>query len=263
MTIYDWPPYKTCRSIYYVIVNLLYSRKGVPITINNYSFRFVPKHYRFYTSDYEQYNVKLVVQHVKKGSTCIDIGAHFGFYSMLLAKYFQCKVYSFEPTPYTQKVLARNIVLNHLEANVEIVPKAVSFKDDVCTFYIQEFNGAVSNSLIDYHHSDEHKTPYKVQVTSVDNFSVDKKIDFIKIDAEGEELQVLKGASKTIKKDKPKMLLALHPPAMKARGDSLKMIWDMLKMFEYFAYSESGEISQDAFCSNPNLFDVLLIPEKL
>lgn len=262
MTMYDWPPYKTCRSFYYVILDLLYSKRGVPITINNYSFRFVPKHYRFYTADYEQYNVKLVVQHVKTGSTCIDIGAHFGFYSMLFAKYFQCKVYSFEPTPYTQKILARNIALNHLEDNIEIIPKAVSSKEAKAIFYIQEREWDVANSLVDYHHSNENKKPYEIQVTSIDNFSADKKIDLIKIDAEGEELQVLIGASKTIKKDKPIMLLALHPPAITARGDGLKMIWDLLASFDYSVISESLKISENVFCSTSNLFDVLLVPNK-
>ena len=193
--------------------------------------------------------------------TCIDIGAHFGLFSILFAKHFQCKVYSFEPTPFTQKIFSKNIILNHTETQIELIPKAVSSKDDICTFYIQDFDGAVSNSLIDYHHSDEHKTPYKVQVTSIDRFSAGKQIDFIKIDAEGEELQVLMGGKDIINKYKPKMLLSLHPDAIKGKGESLKMIWDLLINYEYsMSDGVNRKYSEELFCNNLKMFDVFLIP---
>lgn len=263
MTIYENPLYKKCRTVYYILLNLLYSKNGMPISINNYSFRFVPKYYKYFPKNYERAAFKFAAQHLKPGMTCIDIGAHFGLFSILFAKYFQCKVYSFEPTPYTQKILARNITLNHVEPNIEIIPKAVSLKDDVCTFYIQDRQEDVANSLIDYHHSNEHKTPYRVQVTSIDSFAKDKQIDFIKIDAEGEELQVLIGGKNTIEKHRPKMLLSLHPAAMKARGDSLKMIWNLLKKYGYSIYDESRKYTEDTFCNNANMFDVSLITNKL
>lgn len=262
MSIYENRIYKKCRSVYYVLLNLLYSKKGVPISINNYSFRFVPKHYKYYTRDYEHENFRFMARHVKPGMTCIDIGAHFGLFSIFLARYFQCKVYSFEPTPYTQKILARNITLNHVENNVEIIPKAVSSKDGICTFYIQDFDGAVSNSLIDYHHSDEHKTPYKVKVTSIDSFSEGNKIDFIKIDAEGVELQVLIGGKNIIEKYRPIMLLSLHRAAMNGRGDTLKMIWDLLIKYDYTVYYENQQYGEEAFCNQPNMFDVALVPNN-
>jgi methyltransferase, FkbM family len=263
MTIYENRIYKKCRSVYYVLLNLLYSKNGVPISINNYSFRFVPKYYRYYTRDYEHENFKFMARHVKTGMTCIDIGAHFGLFSIFLAKYFQCKVYSFEPTPYTQKILARNVALNHVENNIEIIPKAVTLKDDVRTFYIQERQEDVANSLIDYHHSNEHKMPYQVQVTSIDSFSREKKIDFIKIDAEGEELQVLIGGKNTIEKHRPLILLSLHRAAMDARGDTLKMVWDLLIKYDYTVYYENQKYNEEAFCNQPNMFDVALVPNKL
>jgi FkbM family methyltransferase len=43
----------------------------------------------------------------------------------------------------------------------------------------------------------------KIEVNKLDNFYFQKKIDFIKIDTEGHDLQVLKGGKKTIKKYKP------------------------------------------------------------
>ena len=58
------------------------------------------------------------------------------------------------------------------------------------------------------------------------------------------------------------MLLSLHPAAMKGRGDSLKMIWDLLIRYDYSVYNESRKYTEDTFCNNPNMFDVSLIPKK-
>jgi FkbM family methyltransferase len=239
---------------------MVYSPKGMPISINNYSFRFIPTYYRYFPKDYEQSNFRFFAQHLKEGMTCIDIGAHFGLMSILFAKYFGCTVYSFEPTPFTINILKKHIEFNNVQDKIEIIPKAVSSKEGVCTFYINDIQGANSNSLIDYNQGTQHRTPYKVQLTSIDNFLAGKKIDFIKIDAEGEELEVLKGGIQTIKKYRPKMLLALHPPAIAVRGQTLKQIWDLLLDYNYSVASESHNLNEKTFCSNNDLFDVYLIP---
>jgi FkbM family methyltransferase len=260
MSMYNNPVYILFRAIYYQLLDLAFLKKGVPVLINNYSFRFIPKYYKYFPHDYEQANFRFFAQHLKKGMTCIDIGAHFGIMSILFAKYFGCTVYSFEPTPFTISILKKHIELNNVQDKVEIIPKAISSKDDVCTFYINDIEGANSNSLIDYNQGNQHRTPYKVQITSIDNFSANKKIDFIKIDAEGEEFEVLKGGIKTIKKYRPIMLLALHPPAIATRGQSLKQIWDLLHSYDYSVINENQKFNESTFCNNNDLFDVFLIP---
>jgi FkbM family methyltransferase len=236
-------------------------KRGMPITINNHGFRFLPKYYRYYPKDYECENFKFMKNHVKKGMTCIDIGAHFGLFSIFLAKYYQCEVYSFEPTPYTLQILTRHIAFNKVESYITIVPKAVSEKDGVLNFYIQDTKGAVSNSLIDYHHSEEHKTACQMNVTSIDSFSGGKRIDLIKIDAEGEEYQVLIGGNNTIEKSRPIILLSLHRAAMMGRGTTLAMIWEIIKKYRYTVFYNNEKYDKEAFCNQANMFDVTLLPD--
>jgi FkbM family methyltransferase len=249
-----------CRTVYYAFLNLLYLKKGMPITVNNYSFRFIPQYHKYYPNNYEQANFRFFAQHLKEGMTCLDIGAQFGLMSILFAKYFDCIVFGFEPTPFTVGIFKKNVELNNMQSKITVIPKAISSKDGDCTFYINDIEGANSNSLINYTQGNEHRTPYKVELTSIDNFLAGKKIDFIKIDAEGEELEVLKGGIKAITAYRPIMLLALHPPMISARGDSLRQIWDLLVSLHYTVHNESNTFNESTFCSNTGLFDVFLLP---
>ena len=81
----------------------------------------------------------------------------------------------------------------------------------------------------------------------------------IKIDAEGAELGVLKGASQTITKYKPLILLSIHPEPIQSRGDSLPEIWDQLQQFGYRVFLDGKEMDRNSFCSATGLFDVHLV----
>jgi|WetSurMetagenome_2_1015567.scaffolds.fasta_scaffold00022_45 FkbM family methyltransferase len=255
--------YRKLRDLYYLILNALFAKTGMTVTINGYAFRFAPTYHRYFPADYESGTFRFMARHVKPGMVCADVGAHLGLYSILFAKHFGCMVYGFEPTPFTSRMFARHVALNGLESRVLVVAEAVSSAEGTMTFYVQNRQDDVANSLVDYHHSDERKTPVAVRVTSIDGFFTDKKIDFIKIDAEGVEFDVLCGAERTIARCRPIMLLALHPPAIAAKGDSLKAIWDILQKQRYIAYKDLDVvIGEQEFCGTKNLFDVFLIPSE-
>jgi hypothetical protein len=88
------------------------------------------------------------------------------------------------------------------------------------------------------------------------------KVDLIKIDAEGAELSVLKGAKQVFNTHRPIGILALHPASIKLFGDSLEEIWSCLKSYGMALYFEEKEITERDFCSQIDLFDVSFIPTK-
>ncbi len=85
------------------------------------------------------------------------------------------------------------------------------------------------------------------------------KVDFIKIDAEGAELGVLKGGRNTIISDKPLIILSMHPKSIAHRGETNEQIWDFLAPLNYKILLDGNKIEKTDFCNKKDLFDVQLI----
>lgn len=259
MNIYDNRIYKKLKAVYYALIGRIFGSTGMPITVNGFRLRFHPKHCRWFPDGYEHNNFDFIKDYVAPGSVCVDVGAHFGLYAIILAKYNNSRVYGFEPTSYSAEIFSENIRYNLVDEKIDVIQKAVSSKIGQLTFYVQDTHGAVSNSLVDYWHSDENKNKVLVEVVTIDSFFDDIKYDFLKIDAEGVEYDVLIGATQTIKKYKPKIILALHPNALVARGHSLRLIWEKLNDLDYLCYFGKSRMTEDVFCSKIDLFDVSLL----
>jgi FkbM family methyltransferase len=171
------------------------------------------------------------------------------------------KVYGFEPTPSTVSVLKKTIALNKAESNIEVIQAAVSDTTGKASFKIDRQPASVSNSLVEYNRTEKLET-CEVDVLSIDDFVAQRKIkiDFIKIDAEGAELSVLKGAQNTLLHQRPVMILALHPEAIAARNETNEMVWIFLKKMNYSFFYDGKAVNKQDFDENRKLFDVHLLP---
>lgn len=251
---------KIIKKVLKILIILIFSKTGIPIKVGtNFRLMFHPRYFRWFTTTYERDHLDYLKDIITKDGVAIDIGAHFGLYSLILAKYFKKHVIAFEPTPYSAEIFRQNISFNKLFSKIELREAAVGRENGKANFLIQETEGAVSNSLIDYWHSDEQKNNIEVDILSIDQ-SVDKKISFIKIDAEGNELDVLIGAHITIEKYRPWILLALHPSAIQKKGDNLETIWDYFEKKNYKMIFNSQTMTKDMFVNRGDLFDVILDP---
>lgn len=261
MSLYENWFYIKIKKIYYFLIDILFRKTGMPIEINDFKLRFYPRHYKWFSANYEGDSFEFIKRHVKSKGVCIDIGAHFGIYTLILSKYFNCRVYSYEPTPYTASILLKNIEYNHVAEKVTVFQKAVSAKNGQATFLVQDTAGSVANSLVNYWHSDENKKQVTVDVVSIDSAFENIEYDFLKIDAEGAEYDVLLGATQTVRKYQPIIMLGLHPKAIKANGHSLKLIWDWIVAEGYECQYKNNKISEGYFCAQAELFDVFLLRE--
>jgi FkbM family methyltransferase len=137
---------------------------------------------------------------VKPGMTFVDIGANIGYYSLLAAKLagHTAKVYAFEPEPLNFELLRKNVIMNWFTEIVRTEKVAVSDRRETAEFYVREnYRGNSSRGAV----TEEHlKSLYdsmekiEVQTTSLDEyFPSPPKIDVLKIDVEGAELDAFKG----------------------------------------------------------------------
>ena len=251
------------KSIVKIILKVIFSKTGIPIKIGtNYMLWFHPLYFRWFTSSYETYHLDQLKNICDRPGIAIDIGAHFGLYSLILAKYNKMDVIAFEPTPYSAGIFKANIHFNNLQSKITLWEAAVGEKLGKALFLIQETDGAVSNSLVDYWHSDEKKNKVEVDVVNIDTV-VDETVAFMKIDAEGNELDVLKGAEKVIASSRPWILLALHPSAVRTKGDTLEMIWDHFSSLNYTALLGTKKLNKKEFIEKSELFDVMLDPGNI
>lgn len=161
----------------------------------------------FALGTYERHIVNTMTEHIRPGMTVYDVGANAGYLSLVLARIVgsEGRVCAFEPDPQNAKALQANTRNNGL-ANVSIIRKAVSDLTGIVTF------ASFSYSLVG--HIAHEETPgdatlIQVEAVSLDDFvftQMQPKPDFIKIDVEGGEEQVLRGAERLLREARPLIL---------------------------------------------------------
>jgi FkbM family methyltransferase len=246
----------------YSLLDILTFKKGIVRHINGMKIRFTPRWSRYFKDNYEQENYQFVKDQVKQGMQIIDIGAHIGLFSVCTSQLVgpSGKIISFEPTLGTFDLLKNTLRLNDC-TNVIPRDEAVGSTPGKATFYVSDaIAGCNSNSLVKI--NEKGQAGYEVTITTIDNICRDYNLKpgLVKIDVEGAELDVLKGATNTLKTARPLIILGLHPGFIKTKGDSLKEIWDVLTGNNYKVTLGGQEMSEHEFISQDDLFDVQLFP---
>jgi len=154
---------------------------------------------------------------VKRGDIVFDIGAHLGFFSYHAKLKGAEMIYAFEPNPYACEILKKHAQLWNI-VNLIVHDCALhSEKGDLELFIPKNHLASVSTTVQNRHETVLEKFEYTekivVKAITLDDFVHENRIervDFIKIDVEGSEKEVIEGAEKTIKKFKPKMAIAAY-----------------------------------------------------
>ena len=144
-----------------------------------------------------------------KEGTIIDIGAHLGSFSLFASK--KCpkyKVYSFEPSPSTYAVLKKNIGINGFK-NIKAFNKAVTSDGRPVRIYINPINSAL-NTIYDNKGHFADISSVSLQEIFTEN-SI-RSCDFIKMDCEGAEYDILLNTPQSILKKIKKMVIEYHNP---------------------------------------------------
>lgn len=145
---------------------------------------------------------------VRPGDTVLDIGANFGLYSIEVGRLVgpQGHVYAFEPGRQTASLLTRNVALNGLQDVVMVSPVAVGETSGRRSFFEAQsssFSGFVDNGRGGNTQRVEVETIVLDEWTPLEGRSV----DLVKLDVEGAELEVLKGAEGVLERSPEAILL--------------------------------------------------------
>jgi FkbM family methyltransferase len=186
------------------------------------SLRVLPE-YRFVTWNLQEYRAFRPV--VKRGCVALDVGANIGAYSLLLGLWTgpTGKVYAFEPAPDAFSGLQRHVRLNRLEKVVVPVQAAVSDSVGEASFQFDGIHG--TNRLARAGESSGRAV--RVPATTIDEFCARERVrpDFIKVDVEGFEAAVLRGARNTIlANDGLSIFVEMHPRTWPTVGVSVEEV---------------------------------------
>ena len=153
--------------------------------------------------DWFEDEIKFLKKFILPGNKVIDIGANYGVYTLTLAKLIGNKgyIYSFEPCTETRNFLESSIVANNF-MNITIDSRGLSNKKKEAILSLSknsETNSVTKNSNIEGEYE-------KIILSDLDNCMNSykwKNIDFIKIDAEGQESNIIKGGKEFFYKNSP------------------------------------------------------------
>jgi FkbM family methyltransferase len=187
---------------------------------------------------YEYPKQQLFRAHIKPGSVVFDIGANVGFYTLLSSRLAGPggRVFAFEPLPRNLGFLRRHVDLNReaggrCAGNITVIDAAVSDREGTATFMPDEAPERAHivgtgdqnvDAAAETRAAGAGKAGITVRTVSIDELvsgsaqPVLPPPSLMKIDVEGAEELVLKGAARTIQTHKPTIFLATHGPEVHA-----------------------------------------------
>lgn len=147
---------------------------------------------------------KVFLDYLHEGDILIDVGAHYGYFSLLGSSIVgnSGQVHSFDPIPSTYRILGSNI-----KGKNNIVANNCALFSECKELLMNDYGYERSayNNIVHTHNKSSTAKTVRVKAVSLDSYAGKKGIipNFLKIDAEGEEYDVLLGAQFVIKNYKP------------------------------------------------------------
>jgi FkbM family methyltransferase len=190
----------------------------------------------YFSGSFEPRAERVIARHLGPGMVAIDVGANIGYHALPMALQVgpTGRVVAVEPSPATASRLRRNLVLNDLD-NVEILVAAVGDRDvEAARLHVQSsypLSGRGGRESL------------LARLVRLDSLVLEKqlhRVDFVKIDVDGQEAKVLRGARETLRRFRPPVFFELTPSLVEDGGDSLDELFASLLDLGYAISDEGG-----------------------
>tara|TARA_B100000508_G_C11465832_1_gene282434 strand:+ start:15982 stop:16872 length:891 start_codon:yes stop_codon:yes gene_type:complete len=160
----------------------------------------------YFTGTYEMGTLDVIDRFLPEEGTFIDVGANIGLMSLYAALKTgdDGRVIAFEPNIETYKIAEHNISINSFEDKIQLIKKGLGSKSETKKLYDNWSINRGAASLVK--NSDEAQGS-EIEITKLDKIIDGRLVDLVKIDVEGYELEVLKGATSLLKRDHPPVLI--------------------------------------------------------
>lgn len=186
---------------------------------------------------------------LRRDAVVFDVGAHAGQFAKLFAAAApEGQVYAFEPGSYARSILRCAVWLNRL-SNVSIVPLALGAEPGLAVLNLPEkASGSAGFGLAHLGASEARWA--KVMQEVVGQTTIDAmverlglgRLDFIKADIEGWEVQLLRGASGTLDRLRPRLLIELAAGGLARAGDTIEDASALLAKYRYRGFAMTDEL---------------------
>jgi FkbM family methyltransferase len=197
------------------------------------------------TGQYETELTNYLVRELKKDSHCIDVGANFGYFTCLMARFCpEGKIISIEADEKIFDIVQDNVFINGFHGTTQVLHAAAGTSNDEMTLYrrltrsgntsIAKLGEAYTSAL-----GEPPEEAFVVKGVRVDDFMprLDGRVDFIKIDVEGAEPLVFQGARRTIEANpKLKIVMEWSPGQINAAGFEISGFVDLMKDLKLKAF---------------------------
>jgi FkbM family methyltransferase len=206
--------HSSLEAIYAGALRILTAGRGLPWRIDDRTtLRIDPRCRWIRHPDYEADVVSYLRARVRPGHVSVDVGAHVGFYVLQLAHWSAPggRVVALEPNPTARAVLESNVALNGIASQVTIEPVAAgAAPGNAQLFHAGEATGL--SRLGSPNPASAGDVPVMVDVVTLDDYCAKGRLapDWILIDAEGAELNVLEGAAALLTHSPVQVVVEMH-----------------------------------------------------
>jgi FkbM family methyltransferase len=183
---------------------------------------------------------------LKPGGIMLDIGANIGWYSVVMSKECQLKVYAFEPHPFNYSMLKENIRINNAN-NIHAFQNAIADQEGRMKLHVYKSYNMGRHSLVDHGKTGKY---HEVDTISIDGFMKkqgmeNEPVELFKIDIEGFEMAALRGARNTLRRTRY-VFSEFSPAIMKTIGESPAEYVDLMQGLGFSGYIIDNENSATA-----------------
>jgi FkbM family methyltransferase len=178
-----------------------------------------------------------------------DVGAHHGIHTLFFATRAgrRGEVVTFEPHPHHYERTLTNVRLNNL-TNVTVLPLGVGGESGTLTFHYNEHDSGQMTAdpklAAALANGDGRMLELEVAVTTIDAAIAQRGLpapDFVKIDVEGLELDVLAGMRSTLREQRPALFVELHGAGDEHKGENARQVAELLLTASYeLTHVETG-----------------------
>lgn len=194
------------------------------------------EHILYKRGTYEEGILDFIGKNFKGEGAFVDVGANIGLMSIFVASRFpEAVIHAFEAHPETMDILKQNLSINQLSW---VYPNAFALGNEEGEFMIYTDHGKNRGgaSLIS---PDVLTEGFEIPVRRLDNLNLNK-IEMIKLDVEGYELEVLKGAEQTIRRDHPVLIVEVSAGRVNKRSLSHEIFDFIQGVGSYKIYKLKG-----------------------